>query len=109
MVSNGTPKRFAMTAVQTMDTDIRPISNLRNKFAEIADYVQGGNTVIFTRNGYGCMVTMSFDAYKHLNDPVIGELNRTDALCEGDPRHYTRAQSLKIHKERRDARRKVHA
>ena len=55
------------------------------------------------------MVTMSFDAYKHLNDPVIGELNKADALCEDDTRHYTRAQSLKILKERRDARRKVHA
>ena len=89
--------------------DIRPISDLRNKFAEIADYVQNGNTVIFTRNGYGCMVTMSFDAYKHLNDPVIAELNRDDELCESDTRHYTRAQSLKVLKERRDARRKVHS
>ena len=44
-----------------------------NKFAEIADYVQGGNMVIFTRNGYGYMMTMSFDAYKHLLDPIIGE------------------------------------
>ena len=98
-----------MVATQVLDTDIRPISDLRNKFAEIADYVQGGNTVIFTRNGYGCMVTMSFDAYKHLNDPVIDELNRVDALCESDPKHYTRAQSLEILKERRNARRKVHA
>ena len=98
-----------MIATRNIDTDIRPISDLRNKFAEIADYVQGGNTIIFTRNGYGCMVTMSFDAYKHLSDPVIGELNRADALCEGDTRHYSRTQSLKILKERRDARRKVHA
>ena len=98
-----------MIAPRTIDTDIRTISDLRNKFAEIADYVQGGNTVIFTRNGYGCMVTMSFDAYKHLNDPVIGELNRADALCEADTRHYTRAQSLKILKDRRNARREVHS
>ena len=94
-----------MTTIPTMDMDIRPISDLRNKFTEIADYVQDGNTIIFTRNGYGCMVTMSFDAYKHLNDPVIGELNIVDELCENDSRHYTRAQSLKILKERRDARR----
>ena len=94
-----------MTAIPTMDMDIRPSSDLRNKFTEIADYVQGGNTIIFTRNGYGCMVTMSFDAYKHLNDPVIGELNKVDELCENDARHYTRVQSLKILKERRDARR----
>ncbi len=48
---------------------------LVNKVAVIADYVQGGNTVIFTRNGYGCMVTMSFDTYKRLNASVINELN----------------------------------
>ena len=98
-----------MTAMRAIDSDIRPISDLRNKFAEIADYVQSGRPVIFTRNGYGCMVTMSFETYKHLNDPVMSELNRADALCENDPRHYTRAQSLKILKERRDARRKVHS
>ena len=40
--------------------------------------------------------------YKHLNDPIISELNTADALCENDPRHYTRAQSLEILKERRD-------
>ncbi len=49
------------------------------------------------------MVTMSFDAYKHLNDPVIGELNKADALCEDDTRYYFGAQSLKILKERRNA------
>lgn len=91
------------------NSDIRPISDLRNKFAEIADYVQNGNTVIFTRNGYGCMVTMSLEAYKHLNDPVLSELRRIDAICESDPRHYSREESLKILKERRDARREVHA
>ncbi len=90
-----------MLGTRTIDSDIRPISDLRNKFAEIADYVRNGNTVIFTRNGYGCMVTMSFEAYKHLNDPVIAELNKADAMCENDPRHYSRAQSLKILKERR--------
>ena len=47
--------------------------------------------------------------FGHAWNVVIAELNRADALCENDPRHYTRAQSLKILKERRDARRKVHA
>jgi len=98
-----------MTATAVRDSDIRPISDLRNKFAEIADYVQDGKTVIFTRNGYGCMVTMSFDSYKRMGDPVIGMLNRVDDLCESDSRHYTREESLRILKERRDARRKVHA
>ena len=33
---------------------------------------------IFTRNGYGCMVAMSHEVYKRLNDPIVFELNRAD-------------------------------
>ena len=89
---------------------IRPISDLRNKFTEISDYVQGGNAVIFTKNGHGYMVTMSFDSFKSWCDPVIAELNRADDLCEADERHYTREESLKMLKERAHARRrKLHA
>ena len=92
------------------DTDIRPISDLRNKFTEISDYVQGGNAVIFTKNGHGYMVTMSFDSFKSWCDPVIAELNRADDLCEADECHYTREESLKMLKERAHARRrKLHA
>ena len=89
----------------TQDTDIRPISDLRNKFAEIANYVQGGNTVIFTRNGYGCMVTMSFDAFKSLTNQTVRELNRADDMCESDPRHYGRDESLAILRKRMKSRR----
>ena len=78
------------------DADIRPISDLRNRFSEISDFVQGGKTVILTKNGYGYMVAMSFDAYKSWADPVVSELNRADDLCETDDRHYTREESLKI-------------
>lgn len=92
------------------DSDIRPISDLRNRFAEIADYVQDGNAVIFTRNGYGCMVTISYEAYKRMGDPVLAELRAADKRCEADPRHYTREESLAILKERANARRsRVHA
>lgn len=92
------------------DADIRPVSDLRNHFAEVADYVQGGNTVIFTRNGRGCMVTMSFDSWRNWADPVLAELRRADEMCEADDRHYTRDEALAILKERSDARRgKLHA
>ena len=43
--------------------------------------------------------------FDHARDVVIAELNQADAICENDPRHYTRAQSLKLLKERRDVRR----
>ena len=92
------------------DADIRPISDLRNRFTEIADFVQGGKTVIFTKNGYGCMVTMSFDAYKAWSDPVVAELNHADDVCETDDRHYSRTESLQLLKDRAHARRrKLHA
>lgn len=92
------------------DADIRPISDLRNRFTEIADYVQSGKAVIFTKNGYGCMVTMSFDSFKAWSDPVIAELSNADELCEADNRHYTREESLKILTDRANARRrKLHA
>ena len=38
--------------------------------------------------------------FDHARDVVIAELNQADALCENDPRHFTRAQSSKIIKER---------
>ena len=38
--------------------------------------------------------------FEHARDVVIAELNQADALCENDPRHFTRAQSSKIIKER---------
>lgn len=88
------------------DADIRPISDLRNRFAEVSDYVQSGKTIIFTKNGYGCMVTMSFDSYKSLSDPMLNELRRVDELCENDNRHFTREESLNILRERANARRK---
>ena len=88
------------------DTDIRPVSDLRNRFAEISECVQNGKTIIFTKNGYGCMVTMSFDSYKSLSDPVMNELRRVDEICETDDRHFTREESLDILRERANARRK---
>lgn len=87
------------------DSDIRPISDLRNRFAEIADYVQDGNAVIFTRNGYGCMVTISYEAFKRMGDPVLAELREADRKCDLDSRHYSREESLAILKERANARR----
>lgn len=93
-----------MLAVQ--DIDIRPISDLRNHFADISQIVQNGKTIVFTKNGYGNMVAMSFDTYKAWSDPVLAELRRVDALCANDSSHYTRAESLKILKDRANARRK---
>ena len=37
--------------------------------------------------------------FGHARAVVLAELNQADALCEHDPRHFTRAQSSKILKE----------
>ncbi len=48
---------------------IRPVSDLRNKFTDIEKIVQNGNPVYLTKNGYGSMVVMSIDAYSRLTEP----------------------------------------
>ncbi len=44
---------------------IRPISDLRNNFADISKIVhEDGKPVILTKNGYGDMVVMSMDTFE---------------------------------------------
>jgi len=44
---------------------IRPVSDLRNNFAEISRIVhETGEPVFLTKNGYGDMVVMSMEAYE---------------------------------------------
>ena len=44
---------------------IRPVSDLRNNFADISRVVhETGEPVFLTKNGYGDMVVMSIEAYE---------------------------------------------
>ncbi|HRX17180.1 MAG: type II toxin-antitoxin system Phd/YefM family antitoxin [Syntrophomonadaceae bacterium] len=46
---------------------IRPVSDLRNNFADISKIVhETARPVFLTKNGYGDMVVMSFEAYEKL-------------------------------------------
>ena len=46
---------------------IRPVSDLRNSFAEISKTVhESGQPVFLTKNGYGDMVVLSMEAYENL-------------------------------------------
>lgn len=48
-------------------SQIRPISDLRNKFTDISKVVhETSEPVILTKNGYGNMVVMSYEAYEKL-------------------------------------------
>lgn len=50
---------------------IRPVSDLRNKFTIIEKEVNKGEPVFLTKNGYGTMVVMSLKKYADISDEEI--------------------------------------
>ena len=69
--------------------EIRPVSDLRNKFTEIERIVHAGSPVYLTKNGYGSMVVLSLEAYSRLIDPVEFALLQADHEAEHDPRRLS--------------------
>ncbi len=69
--------------------DIRPVSDLRNKFSEIEASVQEGNPIYLTKNGYGTMVVMSIEQYSDLINNVEAKLDEADRLAESDSKRLT--------------------
>ncbi len=72
--------------------NIRPISDLRNRFSEVEKEVSSKNEpVIFTTNGRASMVTMSFDKFSkmaHL-DYIERALDEADAYAEKHAENLT--------------------
>ncbi|MDR2880558.1 MAG: type II toxin-antitoxin system Phd/YefM family antitoxin [Azoarcus sp.] len=67
---------------------IRPVSDLRNKFPEIERVVKDGDPVYLTKNGYGAMVVMSLEKYAELTDSLELKLDEADrAASVSDERH----------------------
>ena len=58
--------------------DIRPVSDLRNKYTEIEAAVNEGRPIYLTKNGYGAMVVMSIEQYSDLIDNVELKLDEAD-------------------------------
>ena len=62
---------------------IRPVSDLRNKFPEIEDLVlKSGQPVYLTKNGYGSMVLLSLEQYAALTEDVERKLDEADRAAE---------------------------
>lgn len=57
---------------------IRPVSDLRNKFPEIEKIVNSGKPVYLTKNGYGSMVVISLEEYASLTDNIEIKLDEAD-------------------------------
>lgn len=63
---------------------IRPVSDLRNKFPEIEKIVNSGQPVFLTKNGYGSMVVMSMEQYSEIDDFTEAILDQSDKYLNGD-------------------------
>lgn len=57
---------------------IKPISDLRNKFTEIEKVVKEGSPVYLTKNGYGSMVLLSIEAYSKLIEGIETALDEAE-------------------------------
>jgi prevent-host-death family protein len=68
---------------------IRPASDLRNKFPDIEKIVNDGEPVYLTKNGYGAMVVLSLDMYSKLTDGVERALDEADTRAEEDVRRMS--------------------
>ena len=68
---------------------IRPISDLRNKFVEIEKTVINGEPIFLTKNGYGSMVVMSIEKYSEITDNVEILLDEADILAEKSNIRYS--------------------
>ena len=61
---------------------IRPVSDLRNKFPEIERTIKEGQPVYLTKNGYGAMVVLSLEEYARLTENVEIKLDEADKIAE---------------------------
>ena len=70
--------------------NIRPVSDLRNKFSEIEEIVFNSNTPVFlTKNGYGTMVIMSVEQYSALTDDIEYKLDEADEAAKKSNVRYS--------------------
>lgn len=75
--------------------NIRPVSDLRNKYPEIEELVlKEDEAVYLTKNGYGSMVVMSLEKYaklmsnKEYEDYIENELDEADREAEDTNTKY---------------------
>ena len=82
--------------------NIRPVSDLRNKYPEIEELVlKEDEEVYLTKNGYGTMVVMSLEKYSRLmsdaeyNQYVENALDEADRESENpNTKYYTHEELI---------------
>ncbi|MBR4404451.1 MAG: type II toxin-antitoxin system Phd/YefM family antitoxin [Clostridiales bacterium] len=71
---------------------IRPVSDLRNKFTDIEKCVQNGDPVYLTKNGYGTMVVLSIETYSRLVESEDYIMDYADAAAESTDKRLSHEQ-----------------
>jgi PHD/YefM family antitoxin component YafN of YafNO toxin-antitoxin module len=65
--------------------NIRPVSDLRNKYPEIEDLVlKEDEAVYLTKNGYGSMVVLSLEKYSKIMNDASLELAISEKFSDRD-------------------------
>ena len=85
---------------------IRPVSDLRNSFADISRTVhETREPVILTKNGYGDMVVMSYEEYQAIQHEtgVMRELRAAELESEATDERFVHEEVM------RDIRAKIKA
>ncbi len=82
---------------------IKPVSDLRNKFADIEKIVNTGNPVFLTKNGYGAMVVLSLEEYSRMTNNIDSALMEAEIAAQQDDSRYSRDEVYSMLKERIDA------
>lgn len=63
--------------------NIRPVSDLRNKFPEIEETVINSHSPVYlTKNGYGTMGLVSIEQYSELTNDLENKLDEADAFAK---------------------------
>ena len=81
---------------------IRPVSDLRNNFAEISKTVhETAQPVFLTKNGYGDMVVLSMEAFRNMQfeSEVYFRLLEAEHEAEHTDKRYSSKEVLKAVKE----------
>jgi len=81
---------------------IRPVSDLRNNFAEISKTVHETSQPVFlTKNGYGNMVVLSMEAFQNMQfeSEVYFKLLEAEREAERNQKRYSSRDVLKAMKE----------
>ena len=69
--------------------NIRPVSDLRNRYSEVERQVMEEGPVFLTKNGHGSMVVMRLEQFEHVNGGVEQALDAADRQAGTTSLRYT--------------------